>query len=73
MLHPYWVAIINQSEPGIEDHSQEKFAYHCQLLHEAGFRSFNPLGLIPHKRLFGFVGGLVGRGIEKWQRGLDGC
>ncbi len=35
--------------------------------------SFNSLGLIPHKRLFGFVGGLVSRRIEKWEHGLRCC
>ena len=35
--------------------------------------SINALGLIPHKRLFGFVGGLVGGRIEKWKRGLGRC
>ena len=32
--------------------------------------SLNPFGLIPHKRLFGFVGGLVSGRIEKWEHGL---
>jgi len=30
----------------------------------------NPLGLIPHKRFFGFVGGPLSGRIEKWEHGL---